>query len=86
VRGETRITASKGKIQELCLVPPDVQPLPQTLEAIAGADLITIGPGSLFTSLTPNLLVHGISQAIWSRMLSRYCLQPDDPGKTKVLV
>ena len=64
VRGETRITASKGKIQELCLVPPDVQPLPQTLEAIAGADLITIGPGSLFTSLTPNLLVHGISQAI----------------------
>src|ERR1700693_2736203 len=57
VRGETRITASKGKIRELVLVPPDVEPLPQTLEAIAGADLITIGPGSIFTSLIPNLLV-----------------------------
>jgi len=64
VRGETRITASKGRIHELFLVPPDVSPMPQTLEAIANADLITIGPGSLFTSLIPNLLVKGISQAI----------------------
>jgi uncharacterized cofD-like protein len=64
VRGETKITASKGRIQELFLVPPDVDPMPQTLEAIANADLITIGPGSLFTSLIPNLLVKGISQAI----------------------
>jgi uncharacterized cofD-like protein len=64
VRGETRITASKGRIRELFLVPPNVEPLPQTLEAIARADLVTIGPGSLFTSLTPNLLVHGIPQAI----------------------
>jgi uncharacterized cofD-like protein len=64
VRGETRITASKGRIEELILVPPDPAPLPQTLEAIARADLITIGPGSLFTSLIPNLLVRGISGAI----------------------
>jgi uncharacterized cofD-like protein len=64
VRGETRITASKGRIRELFLVPPDVGPMPQTLDAIANADLITIGPGSLFTSLIPNLLVRGISQAI----------------------
>jgi uncharacterized cofD-like protein len=64
VRGETKITASKGKIRELFLVPADVGPLPQTLEAIARADLITIGPGSLFTSLIPNLLVRGIVQAI----------------------
>lgn len=64
VRGETKITASKGRIHELFLVPPDVEPMPQTLEAIAQADLITIGPGSLFTSLIPNLLVKGISQAI----------------------
>src|SRR5215472_10727134 len=64
VRGETRITASKGRIKELFLIPPDVQPLPQTLEAIANADIITVGPGSLFTSLIPNLLVHGIAQAI----------------------
>src|SRR5256886_3708000 len=64
VRGETRITASNGKIRELVLVPADVEPLPQTLEAIASADLITIGPGSLFTSLIPNLLVRGIPEAI----------------------
>jgi uncharacterized cofD-like protein len=64
VRGETCITASKGKIRELFLVPPDVEPLPQTLAAIADADLITIGPGSLFTSLIPNLLVRGIPEAI----------------------
>src|SRR6267154_1863305 len=66
VRGETKITASKGRIHELFLIPPDVEPMPQTLEAIAHADLITIGPGSLFTSLIPNLLVRGISQAIVS--------------------
>lgn len=64
VRGETKITASKGRINELFLVPSDVEPLPQTLEAIARADLITVGPGSLFTSLIPNLLVHGIAKAI----------------------
>jgi uncharacterized cofD-like protein len=64
VRGETKITASKGRIQELLLIPEDPEPLPQTLEAIARADLITIGPGSLFTSLIPNLLVRGIPQAI----------------------
>jgi uncharacterized cofD-like protein len=64
VRGETRITASKGRIKELCLIPDDVEPLPQTLEAIARADVITIGPGSLFTSLIPNLLVRGIAEAI----------------------
>src|SRR5882724_11786389 len=62
--GETKITASPGKIKELFLVPPDVNPLPQTLAAIERADLITVGPGSLFTSLVPNVLVRGIAQAI----------------------
>lgn len=64
VRGETKITASKGRIEELFLVPADPDPMPQTLEAIANADLITLGPGSLFTSLIPNLLVRGIAEAI----------------------
>ncbi|HXY09724.1 MAG TPA: gluconeogenesis factor YvcK family protein [Terriglobales bacterium] len=64
VRGETRITASKERIAELFLVPPDAEPLPQTVEALAHADVITLGPGSLFTSLIPNLLVKGIPQAI----------------------
>jgi uncharacterized cofD-like protein len=64
VRGETNITANKSRILKLEMVPPDPAPLPQTLEAIADADLITIGPGSLFTSLAPNLLVRGIPDAI----------------------
>ncbi len=64
VRGETNITASKDRIEKLALVPADVEPLPETLEAISRADLITIGPGSLFTSLIPNLLVKGIADAI----------------------
>ena len=64
VRGETRITASKQRIVKLRLVPANARPLPQTLEAISQADLITLGPGSLFTSLAPNLLVHGIPEAI----------------------
>ena len=64
VSGETNITASKGKIHELFLVPPEAEPIPQTLEAIARADLITVGPGSLFPSLVPNFLVKGITRAI----------------------
>jgi uncharacterized cofD-like protein len=64
VRGETNITASNRRIVQLKLVPANAKPLPQTIEAIRTADLITVGPGSLFTSLVPNLLVRGISEAI----------------------
>lgn len=64
VRGETSITASSHRIVELRLSPAEVQPLPETLATIRDADLITVGPGSLFTSLIPNLLVNGIAQAI----------------------
>lgn len=64
VAGETNITASDKRIVEVRMAPPDAQPLPETLAAIAAADVITIGPGSLFTSLIPNLLVRGIPEAI----------------------
>jgi uncharacterized cofD-like protein len=64
VQGETNITASKLTITELMLSPADAAPLPETLEAIANADLITLGPGSLYTSLITNLLVRGIPEAI----------------------
>jgi uncharacterized cofD-like protein len=64
VEGETSITASKKRIVELMLNPATAKPLPQTLQAIAEADLITLGPGSLYTSLITNLLVHGIPEAI----------------------
>jgi uncharacterized cofD-like protein len=64
VRGETKITASRQRIVELMLDPPDPLPPPETLQAIAAADLITIGPGSLYTSIVTNLLVHGIPEAL----------------------
>jgi uncharacterized cofD-like protein len=64
VRGETKITASRRRIVELRLDPPDPSPLPETLEAIERADLITVGPGSLYTSLITNLLVDGIPSAL----------------------
>lgn len=64
VRGETNITASQKRIVELRMAPANAKPLPAVLEAIECADLITVGPGSLFTSLVPNLLVREVSKAI----------------------
>jgi uncharacterized cofD-like protein len=64
VSGETKITASQQRITRLKMVPADAKPLEQTLEAIEHADLITVGPGSLFTSLITNMLVHGVAEAI----------------------
>lgn len=64
VVGETRISRSRGRIRSIRLRPRRCRPLPDVLTAIAEADLITLGPGSLFTSVVPNLLVQGISAAI----------------------
>ena len=64
VSGETRISRSRRGIHRIRLIPNRCRPLPETLEAIASADLITLGPGSLFTSVIPNLLVSGVSKAI----------------------
>jgi len=64
VRGETNINSTQRRIEELMLDPPDAAALPETLEAIEHADLITVGPGSLYTSLIANLLVQGIPSAL----------------------
>ncbi|MGE5487681.1 MAG: gluconeogenesis factor YvcK family protein [bacterium] len=64
VSGETRISRTKSRIRRISLKPRSCAPLSETLAAIEAADLITLGPGSLFTSVIPNLLVDGISQAI----------------------
>jgi len=66
VVGETRISRSRSPIKSVRLCPRRVRPLDATLSALADADLITLGPGSLFTSVIPNLLVDGIPQAIRS--------------------
>jgi len=64
ITGETRISRSTSRIDRISLRPRRPKPLAETLHAIANADLITLGPGSLFTSVIPNLLVDGIPQAI----------------------
>jgi len=66
--GESKIFYAKknnnGRIEQVRLVPERPAALPESLEAIANADVIVIGPGSLYTSIIPNLLVDGISEAI----------------------
>ena len=64
VHGETRITASRTPIKKLSLLPRSVRPLPKAIEAIRDADLILLGPGSLYTSILPNLLIPEIANAI----------------------
>jgi uncharacterized cofD-like protein len=64
VRGETNISASSLRIAELMLDPPNAAALPETLEAVERADLISVGPGSLYTSLITNLLVQDLSDAL----------------------
>src|SRR6202451_4368922 len=64
VHGETRITASRKPIKKLALFPRSARPLPKALEAIHEADLILLGPGSLYTSILPNLLIPEIANAI----------------------
>ncbi len=64
IRGETRIGKVGQAIKRLYLEPRDCKPLPETLKAIAEADVISIGPGSLYTSLLPPILVDGVADAI----------------------
>jgi uncharacterized cofD-like protein len=84
VRGETRISRSTQRIRTLRLEPRSAKPLPETLDAIANADLITLGPGSLFTSLVPNLLVAGIPKAIRESKALKACFVNlmSQPGET----
>lgn len=84
VRGETQISASKVPIRRLSLEPEQCLPLPAALKAIRAADLITVGPGSLYTSILPNLLVARVPRAIAeSSAIKIYiCNLMTQPGET----
>ncbi|MGB8509623.1 MAG: uridine diphosphate-N-acetylglucosamine-binding protein YvcK, partial [Pyrinomonadaceae bacterium] len=84
VRGETRITASLAPIKRLRLEPEHCLPLPETLAAIRAADIITVGPGSLYTSILPNLLVAHVAECIGTSDAVKIfiCNLMTQPGET----
>ncbi|MGG0655135.1 gluconeogenesis factor YvcK family protein [Rummeliibacillus pycnus] len=64
VKGESKIPTFNTRIKRVFLSPPDVLPLQEAVNAIENAEIIIIGPGSLYTSILPNLLVEGIKKAV----------------------
>ena len=84
VLGETNISKVGNSIKRLRLEPENCQPMPETLAAIADADVITIGPGSLFTSLLPPILVEGVAEAIGESSAVKIfiCNLMTQPGET----
>jgi len=82
--GETAIVKAGGKIRRIYLEPPDVSPQQAALDAIAQADLICIGPGSVYTSVIPTLLVPGITEALRTARAPRayICNVMTQPGES----
>lgn len=86
VQGESRIPQMAGRVRRVWLEPNDAPAFPPTLKAVLNADLIVVGPGSLYTSLLPNLLVRDLHGAIRaSRALKVYiCNIATQAGETDV--
>ena len=84
VKGESQIPESGKKIIELSCEPKVCKPSNEVIEAINNADLIILGPGSLYTSIIPNLLVEGISKAIQNARAKKIyvCNIMTQPGET----
>lgn len=84
IEGESNITEAHGKIIRIGCTPANPPALPKALQAIAEADLIIIGPGSLYTSIIPNLLVPEITAAISQSKVPRLyvCNIMTQPGET----
>ncbi len=84
VQGESQITAADLPIERVFLQPDGVRAYPEAIRAVLDADLIVAGPGSLFTSVLPNLLVEDIAKAVRaSRALKVFvCNVANQPGET----
>ena len=83
--GETNVASASARLQSLTLCPPNPPAHPEAVAALEQADLIIIGPGSLYTSIVPNLLIPGIAQAVaGSRALKVYvCNVAEEPRQTE---
>ncbi|NES17698.1 MAG: YvcK family protein [Symploca sp. SIO3E6] len=85
IEGESSITEANGKILRVGCTPENPPALPAAVKAIHEADYIIIGPGSLYTSIMPNLLVPEITEAIAARSVPRIyvCNIMTQPGETE---
>lgn len=85
IEGESSITEANGTIVKIGCTPANPPALPAVIKAIKEADYIVIGPGSLYTSIIPNLLVPEIAEAIASRLVPRIyvCNIMTQPGETQ---
>jgi uncharacterized cofD-like protein len=88
VDGESKIPSKaleqKSKIRELSIFPADAKPLPEAIEAIMAAQAVIVGPGSLYTSIIPNLLVEGMKEALLTTKAKRFYISNimTQPGET----
>ncbi len=82
--GETAITAHPSAIDKLTIITEDVHALPESIEAIRAADIIIVGPGSVYTSIIPNFLVPGISEEIAKSKAMKFfiCNVMTQPGES----
>ena len=83
--GETRVGNSSDRLRSLSLIPANPAAHPEAVRAIEDADLIVIGPGSLFTSIVPNLLISDISAALASSLAFKIyvCNVAEEPAQTE---
>ena len=83
--GETNVAGASSKLVSLSLCPPNPQAHPEAVAALLEADLIIIGPGSLYTSIVPNLLIPGIAKGVAeSKALKVYvCNVAEEPRQTE---
>ncbi|MBM7556805.1 gluconeogenesis factor YvcK family protein [Halanaerobacter jeridensis] len=84
VKGESNIPETEGKIKKLSIDPADCEALPEALQAIKQADAVILGPGSLYTSVLPNLLIENLAEEIKkTEALKIYaCNVMTQPGET----
>lgn len=84
VQGESKISEVGGKIEHLSITPATVEAYSDSIAAILNANLVVIGPGSLYTSILPNLLVRGISEALRTTSAHKVyvCNVATQPGET----
>lgn len=85
IRGQVAVAATPGQVQSVAVEPTDVGACPEAVAAVRDADLITLGPGSWFTSVLPHLLLPGLAEAIAETSAARLVvlnLAPQ-PGETE---